>query len=171
MVERLALNVAAASGLPMTRLMGQSASGLNATGKGDDRFYYDQASIVQTNHVAPAYLRLVEIELAMRGHDPEGINHSVAFKPLWQPTELEIAQTRKFTAETDHIYYTDGVLSAEEIALNRFGGDGYSMETRVDMDARAAQMAVMPPAVNANPEPPPLPPGAAPGAPPVPGDE
>jgi phage-related protein (TIGR01555 family) len=160
MLERLALNLAAAVGVPLTRLMGQSASGLNATGKGDDRFYYDQASVVQTNQVAPAYLRLVEIELAMRGHDPATINHSVAFKPLWQPTELEIAQTRKAVADADHIYYTDGVISSEEIAMNRFGGDGYSMETRIDMDARTAQMAVMPPAVDTHPEPPPLPPGA-----------
>lgn len=155
MVDRLGLNVSAASGIPYTRLFGTSAKGLNATGEGDDRAYFGTVSRVQTHQVAPAYLRLVEVELAARGESPD-ITHSVAFKPLWQPTELEIAQTRLAVAQADHIYITDDVVSREEVALNRFGGDGWSMDMHLDMEARAQQMAVLPPPVDADPAPDPI---------------
>jgi hypothetical protein len=148
-------------------LFGTSAKGLNATGEGDDRMYFGSVSKVQTHEVAPAYLRLVEIELAIRGEDPANITHSVAFKPLWQPKELETAQTRLAVAQADHIYITDEVYSREEVALSRVGGDRWSMETHLDFEARAQQMAVLPPPVDADPEPDPIPP--APGAAP-PGD-
>lgn len=170
MVDRLALNVAAASGLPMTRLFGTSAKGLNATGEGDDRMYFGSVSKVQTHEVAPAYLRLVEIELAIRGEDPANVTHSLAFKPLWQPSELETAQMRLAVAQADHIYITDQVYSPEEVAVSRVGGDTYSAETHLDFEARAEQMAVLPPPVDADPEPDPIPPApgsAPPGEPPA----
>lgn len=156
MIDRLGLNVTVASGIPHTRLFGTSSKGMNATGEGDDRFYFGGVSKLQTHVVAPAYLRLVEIEMAVRGLDPQNVTHSVTFKPLWQPTELEIAQTRLAVAQTDHIYITDEVVSREEVALSRFGGDGWSMETRLDIEARAQYMSVLPPAVDANPGPDPL---------------
>ena len=77
------------------------------------------------------------------------------FKPLYQPTHLEQAQTRYQQAQTDQIYLTTDVVSPEEIALSRFGGDEYSAETHVDFDARDAQEAVIAPIVDADPEPPP----------------
>lgn len=171
MLDRLGLNVTVASGLPHTRLFGTSSKGMNATGEGDDRFYFGGVGKVQTHIVAPAYLRLVEIEMAARGLVPADVTHSVAFKPLWQPTEKEIAETRKLVAETDHIYITDEVVSREEVALSRFGGDGWSMETNLDIEARAQQMAVLPPPVDANPQPDPLEVAAAQGALEPPGGE
>lgn len=160
LIDRLGLNVTVASGIPHTRLFGTSAKGMNATGEGDDRFYFGGVSKLQTHVVAPAYLRLVEIEMALRGLNPADVTHSVAFKPLWQPTEKELAETRLTIAQADHIYITDDVVSREEIALSRFGGDGWSMETHLDIEARAQQMAVLPPTVDANPQPDPVPPPA-----------
>jgi hypothetical protein len=119
-------------------LLGTSASGLNATGEGDDRFYFGSVSKVQTHEVAPAYLRLVEIELAIRGEDPANITHSVAFKPLWQPTELETrrpgSRWRKPTTSTS----PTSVLLARGSRALAGRRRRYSMETHLDFDARAA---------------------------------
>lgn len=155
-IASLTQQLAADADMPLTLLMGQSPAGLNATGASDIRFFYDRIGGVQRWRVAPALMRLVEIELWANGQDPAQINHSVEFKSLWQPTELELAQRNLTQAQADALYVTNGVASPEEIALSRFGGDSYSLSTHVDFDARADMEAVAAPPVDADPEPPPI---------------
>ncbi len=126
---------------------------MNATGASDIRFFYDRVATGQTMRVAPAVLRCTEIAMAAQGQDPDTINHSLTFHPLWQPTQLEIAQARYQQMQTDTGYIGADVLSPEEVTLSRFGGEQYSFETRVDFEARHAQEAISPPPVNANPKP------------------
>jgi hypothetical protein len=61
---------------------------------------------------------------------------SLEFNPLWQPTEQETVEMRNKQAETDKIYIEQQVLTPEEVTLSRFGGDEYSIETSVDLEAR-----------------------------------
>lgn len=152
-MDRIAQYLAAAADMPLTLIMGTSPAGMNATGASDIRFFYDRVSSVQTLRVAPAILRLTEIELAIRKQNPDDINHSVKFKPLYQPTEKEIADAHLSQANADAVYLTNQVVSPEEMALSRFGGDQYSYETRLDFEARAAQEAIVAPPVDANPKP------------------
>lgn len=168
-MKEIGVNVCAAADTPATLLLGTSPDGMNATGASDIRFFYDRVATGQTMRVAPAIMRLTEIGLAASGEDPESVNHSVTFHPLWQPTQLEIAQARKMQMDTDVGYIGVEVCSPEEIALSRFGGEQYSFETQIDFEARHAQEAVAAPVVDANPEPPPpmLIPGAL-GKPPNP---
>ena len=53
----------------------------------------------------------------------------IEFNPLWQPTEAEVVETRNKQADTDMKYIQAGVLTPEEVAISRFGGDEYSSET------------------------------------------
>ena len=155
-VDRLATALAADADMPLTLLFGMSPAGMNATGASDIRFFYDRVSSVQELEIAPAILRLVEIALAAQGEDPETTPHAVRFKSLWQPTELEIAQSHLAQASADAIYLTNQVVSPEEMAVSRFGGPRYSYDTRCDFDARAAMQAIVPPTVDAKPEPTPI---------------
>lgn len=155
-MDRSGTNLCAAADTPATLLLGTSPGGLNATGASDIRFFYDRVATGQTMRVAPAVMRLVEVKLAAEGEDPESINHSVTFHPLWQPTQLEIAEARNKQMQTDIGYIGAEVLSPEETALSRFGGEQYSFETRIDFEARHAQEAIAPPAVDANPQPDPV---------------
>jgi len=43
---------------------------------------------------------------------------------------------RKTVAETDRIYMEMGVLTSSEVAISRFGGDVWSMNTEIDLEAR-----------------------------------
>ena len=155
-VDRLATALAADADMPLTLLFGMSPAGMNATGASDIRFFYDRVSSVQELEIAPAILRLVEIALAAQGEDPDTTPHAVRFKSLWQPTELEIAQSHLAQASADAIYLTNQVVSPEEMAVSRFGGPRYSYDTRCDFDARAAMQAIVPPTVDAKPEPTPI---------------
>jgi phage-related protein (TIGR01555 family) len=136
MLDRFAIRIAAAGDIPVTRLMGQSPAGLNATGNADIRFWYDKISGLQDRKLRPRleYIALVTFA-ALKIKEPE--HWSFRFRPLWQETAKETADARMVQAQADAIYITNCVLSAEEVALARFGGDEYNYDTPVDFEARA----------------------------------
>lgn len=61
---------------------------------------------------------------------------SIDFGSLWQLDENEEADIRLKVAQADAVYLDRGVLDPAEVAISRFGGDKYSMETEIDLDAR-----------------------------------
>jgi uncharacterized protein len=138
LLDRFATRLAAAADMPVTRLFGMSPAGLNSTGEMDARFWYDRVAAQQRRRK-----KQLEQVLAfalrsrsgpLRGQEPQV--WSVEFRPLWQPSEQERAQTRLTQAQIDEIYIRNGVVSPEEVALSRFGGDTYSLETTVDFRVR-----------------------------------
>lgn len=142
LIDRLMLRVASAADQPATLLFGQSPSGLNATGESDIRFFYDRMKGRQDTELRPALNRLLEVLFAAKegptkGTEPE--NWSYEFNPLWQMTDLQEAEVRKKTAETDQIYIMEGVTTPDEVAMSRHGGDAYSTETVLDMEKRQAE--------------------------------
>lgn len=133
--------LASSARMPLTRLMGQAAAGLNATGIGDERIWLKGISAWRTKAVLPRLEQLTKLIFAASdgptgGREPEQWTYK--FGDLWQPTEGEVAQTRKTVAETDAIYVNTGVLVAEEVTKSRFGGAKYSAETTLDHELREA---------------------------------
>lgn len=143
LLDRLANRLAAATGMPVTMLMGQAPAGLNATGQADRDWYNENVSVLQGESALPAIERIVDVELhatsgATSGKAPEG--WSVSFPPLEEPTEEEKAKTRLAVAQADQIYINTGVLHPEEVAASRFAGEEYSMETKLDTEVREAAL-------------------------------
>jgi hypothetical protein len=60
----------------------------------------------------------------------------VSFNPLWQLDELQQAERRLKTSQADEIDIRSGVLRAEEAAVSRYGGEGYSTTTTIDLELR-----------------------------------
>lgn len=91
--------VAGASDIPMTRLLGQSPGGLNASGESDLRNYYDRVSSGQELVLTPALQVLDEclIRSALGSRPPEVFYN---WRSLWQTTDTERAAIGKTTAET-----------------------------------------------------------------------
>lgn len=134
-LSQLSTRLAAAARMPISKLFGQSASGLNATGEGDSRNWYDAVAAYQEDHVRPPYEQLLRLIFASKSGPTKGIepeNWSLKFPSLWQPTEKERAETRKIVAETDQINYDMGLVTSEELRNARFGGEEYSAETEID---------------------------------------
>jgi len=88
-----------ASDIPMTRLLGQSPGGLNASGESDLRNYYDRISSNQELVLQPALQVLDEclIRSALGTRPPEVFYN---WRSLWQTTDKERADIGKTTAET-----------------------------------------------------------------------
>jgi phage-related protein (TIGR01555 family) len=133
-IDRFALLLAGAAGIPVTILLGQAPAGLNATGDSDIRWFYDRVRTQQANVLKPRVLKLARLLVAAEG--AQGAQVAVDFPPLWQETPAERADRRSKVATTDVQYIQAGVITAEEVAVSRFGPDGWSDETTVDLDAR-----------------------------------
>lgn len=104
-----------AADIPVTRLLGQSPAGLNATGESDLRNYYDRVQSIQELEITPAMQRLDEclIRSATGGRD-EAIHYIWA--SLWQITDKERADIGKIDAETIKILNDTGLLPPEALA-------------------------------------------------------
>jgi phage-related protein (TIGR01555 family) len=155
-LDRLATNLAADARQPQSKLFGQDPAGLNASGDTNVRWYYDDIAGMQQDILVPALMKLLRIELAIAGEDPDTVNHSLTFPPLWQPTGKEQAEERFIIAQTDQIYMMNDVYTPEETANSHFGGDQFNPDIHIDFDARAAMDAAVAPTVDAKPQPDPI---------------
>lgn len=137
------LRLAAAADMPLSLLVGQVKGGLGDAGNTDLRFFYDRIAARQKKFKRKLRQLLKWMFLSKEGptdgKEPERWN--ITFNSLYQPTEKEIAETRKIVADTDAVYIGQQVLTPEEVAVSRFGGSEWSMETTIDFAGRAKMAA------------------------------
>lgn len=152
-LDRLASRVCAAARLPVTKLMGQSPKGLGNEGDSDIAFLYDQVAQEQDDKL-PLIEQAIGLILAQRepfGGKRKAIKDwKIEFGSLWQPTDREMAETRKIVMDTDAIAIDKGIITPDEVRRTRYGGDGFQLDLLVGDDAddlngvdpdRAAAMA------------------------------
>lgn len=157
--------VAAAVHIPVTRLYGMSPGGLNSTGESDARNWEDEVEALQTHKLEPRLRQLCDLVFLAKDGPTEGVppeSYQISWEPLRQMTSKEQAELRKIVAETDAVYINAQVLTPEEVCLNRFRADGWSMETTVDLELRQkileAELEQALEEAENPPEPPPVPP-------------
>jgi phage-related protein (TIGR01555 family) len=139
LLDRFMLSLSSVTGIPVTLLFGRAPAGLSATGDSDIRNFYDSVKQYQELKLKPVLEKLTYYLMKskngpFKGQEPE--NWSIQFTPLWQNTEEQEAIMRRTVAETDAIYIDRGVLDPSEVAISRFGGDRWSMNTLIDVAAR-----------------------------------
>lgn len=109
------VDVCGAADIPMTRLFGQSASGLNATGDNDIRNYYDMIKSKQNKDLRPRLEYLYDILLrSIFGTRPEDFRFD--FKSLWQISDTEKATIENTRATRDQTYVNLGIVPAAVVA-------------------------------------------------------
>lgn len=139
LLDRFMLSISSVTGIPLTLLFGRAPAGLNATGDSDIRNFYDMVKQFQELKLKPLIEKLTFYLMKSKlgpFHGVEPKNWCIQFNPLWQNTEEQEAIMRRTVAETDAIYIDRGVLDPNEVAVSRFGGDRYSMNTIIDLEAR-----------------------------------
>lgn len=110
-----ALFLAGGSDIPATRLLGSSASGLNATGEGDMKNYYDTIRSRQSNDYKPKLDYFDQIMARNLGISPDA-DLSYEFNSLFQMTPKEQADTDFVNAQRDQIYLDKGVVPEYTVA-------------------------------------------------------
>lgn len=113
--------------IPVTRLFGESASGMNATGEGDMNNYYDSIKSKQLTQVDPGLRALDEVMVrSALGYWPEDFNYE--WRPLKQLDDEQMARAAKIRAETDQIYYDLGVVQVSQIQRNLQATEAYQFD-------------------------------------------
>jgi len=110
-----ALFLAGASDIPATRLLGSSASGLNATGEGDMKNYYDTIRSKQVKDYKPR-LDVIDSIMAKSLGLADELDLSYKFNSLFQMTPKEQADMEFVNAQRDAIYLDKGVVPEYTIA-------------------------------------------------------
>lgn len=114
-LDRFMQLAAGAADIPMTRLLGQSPAGMNATGDGDMRNYYDRVEAMQSVEIAPAMSILDECLLrSALGSRPEEVHFT--WNSLWQMTAKEKAEIGKIQADTAKVLRDTQLIPDEPLS-------------------------------------------------------
>lgn len=129
-LETLMVWIAGAADIPVTRLFGRSAAGLNATGEGDLKNYYDGIRSQQTSQLdrPMSVLDAIMVRSAL-GNMPDDYNYD--WNRLTQPNHKEEAEARKIEAETDVILLDAGVVGRAQVMRRLEADEVYQYEEGV----------------------------------------
>jgi uncharacterized protein len=144
LLDRFMYSLSAVVKVPVSLLFGRSAAGMNSTGDNDVRNFYDAVKQEQENKLRQCLEKLIRYIMISKDGPFNGVepdDWSLQFVPLWQNTEEQDAIVRKITAETDSMYIDRGVLDPSEVAISRFSGNKWSMETEIDIEQRKRETA------------------------------
>lgn len=125
LITRYLTIAAAAADIPATRLLGQSAQGLNATGEGDEKNYITMLESKQESLLRPVFNKLDNIILRHLGYDNVE-DWTFTFDSMRVSSENEISQRRLWNAQRDQIYYSLGVVDSTIIASSLLNEGVYS---------------------------------------------
>ena len=122
-LEQFMVWVSGAADIPMTRLFGTSAQGLNATGEGDMRNYYDSVRAMQSGYFTNNLEPLDEVLWRSAGltESPD-----YQWNPLFQASGVELAQAELARAQSDDIRLNQRVVSRAQVAQNLDANGVYS---------------------------------------------
>ncbi len=108
----MCLALCGASHIPATKLFGRAPAGLNATGDGDLKNYYDYIDTQRESKLRPVLEKLLPVmAMSCWGQAPDDLE--VTFPPLWTPTAREIADITKLKAEAIVSTFQSGLLDAD----------------------------------------------------------
>ncbi len=136
-LDRFGQRLSAATGMPVTKLLGVSAAGLNATGEGDEKNWHAVVAAFQSDRLTKPFTRLIEISLRCKNGPTGGKlpdTWSIEWLPLDVPSAKEEADRRYVIAQTDKIYWDMQAVNGDVVAKNRWGGDTYSPEMQIDFE-------------------------------------
>jgi len=121
-------SLAGAADIPVTRFLGTAPKGMNSTGESDLRNYYDSIAARQENELADAIALLDEVLFRhATGTDPDDMDLSYEWNPLWQLSEKDKAEVEERHAKTDKILVELGILDEDFLAaaiLSRIKASG-----------------------------------------------
>lgn len=135
--DRQMMAVAGSYRIPVTKLFGRSAAGMNSTGEGDEDNYNAYISGLQKAQLLPPLKKLMtclnyEVK-AVKSEDKKPAKIVIEFNPLSKRDQLKEAQIRETMSRADRNYVEAGILPPDEIIRNRFQG-GFAIDTSVDED-------------------------------------
>lgn len=121
--------VAAAGGVPSTKLLGTAPKGFNATGEFDESSYHEELESLQEHELTPLVER--HHQLVMRSEMPEatGVDTTISWEPLDSPTAAEWAEINLKKSQQAAALVSSGAIDGmdERERLVQDKNSGYGM--------------------------------------------
>jgi len=137
-LKQTSARLVAAVDMPHTIVLGEGGSGgLGNEGVSEKKDYFSKVAQAQESKIRRPIERMIElIQGAQAFVNKTKIDPTMTFKfrPLEIESEKEIVEKRELQSRADAAYISAGVLMPEEVAVSRFGGAKYSIETTLDKD-------------------------------------
>jgi phage-related protein (TIGR01555 family) len=131
-MDKLALSVCVASGIPMTTLFGESPGGLSATGEHSQQNWDDTVDAMRDQYLAPNLDRIDDVLIrSTLGRMPE--NYVRTFDPLRQVNPEQAAKIANTWAQTDKIYFDMGAITAAGVARENKARGTYRTQEDADI--------------------------------------
>lgn len=126
-IEQFITWISGSARMPVTKLFGTSAKGLNATGEGDLNNYYDDIRSQQKSSLSMSmrYLDEVLVRSAL-GHFPDSYDY--VWNPLSQPDVVQTAQSGVYNMQRDTGYLEAGVVQKSQIQRNLQSDEKYQFD-------------------------------------------
>jgi len=132
--------VAAASGVPATKLLGTSPKGFNATGEFEEASYHEELESIQEHDLSPLverhHLLLIRSEVAPKFGIPPFATE-INWHPVDSPTAAELADINLKKAQADSAQVANGAIDGEDVRARLIADkdSGYNgMELEVDQE-------------------------------------
>ncbi len=134
-IDRIGMHLGAAAAMPLTLILEVSPGGFG-TGANENNQWDDVVAAYQVEVLEPIFEQVFKVLFSSKEFSSVPENWSIEFNPLSQMTELEQADLHLKQAQADQIYIGITVLTPNEVAESRFGGESYSVNTQLDEEAR-----------------------------------
>jgi phage-related protein (TIGR01555 family) len=111
--DRFMQKATGAADIPLTRILGISPSGMNATGESDMLNYHDNVQSMQENKLRQKIDWMFQVINASEFGSTDKIEFE--FKPLKQLTEIEKATVESQRATRDQTYIDNGIITSVDV--------------------------------------------------------
>lgn len=106
--------MSAVAHIPLVKLLGITPAGLNANSDGEIRVWYDYVAGYQAHNCGPLMEWILDlVQLSEYGEIDPGLCWD--WNPLYELTDLELADVRQKNATTNQTYFDMGVVSGEMV--------------------------------------------------------
>ncbi len=113
-IEQFMTWISGCADIPVTRMFGTSAKGMNATGEGDDKNYSNSIRSMQNKRIAEP-LRTLDEVLVRSATGSFSDSFDYTWNPLSVPSDLEDAQAQQLRAQKHQVYLDAGVVMRSQI--------------------------------------------------------
>jgi phage-related protein (TIGR01555 family) len=132
--DRFAEAISGATGIPISKLLGRSPSGLNSSGQSDIDNWNNIVEAYRGDEIAPCVDWLIKLlnKQSTWENSKRPTNYNWSFPSLKISNESEIAKNRLLSAQLDQIYIDRSAVDAEFLFKKRYAGGAYNNDIIIE---------------------------------------
>jgi phage-related protein (TIGR01555 family) len=126
-IEQFMTWISGAADIPVTRMFGTSAKGMNATGEGDDKNYNNSIRAQQRSYLDEPMRTIDEVMVrSALGYWPE--DYSYVWNPLSVPNDLEHSQAEHLRSQKNIAYLDAGIVQKSQVMRELQAAEEYQYD-------------------------------------------